>query len=81
MEIENLSDRILGKPKVHVRCGWKDDKLGWVYQVDSREKDAILFHNFYKPMRSSCGTVSWQVTYQKCFGFGNFKITLLIDPG
>ena len=79
MEIENLSDRILGKPKVHVRCGWEDDKLGWVYQVDSREKDAILFHNFYKPMRSSCGTVSWQVTYQKCLG--NFQITLLIDPG
>lgn len=61
LNIENLSDRILGSPKIHVRCGWKDDKFGKLSSIKSRVKDVIVLHNFYKPMRSSCGGISWQI--------------------
>ena len=61
MSIENLSDRILGNPKAYVRCGWKDDVFGELFDVKRSEKEAVIFHNFYKPVRSSCGVVSWQV--------------------
>ena len=60
--------RILGSPKIHVRCGWKDDKFGKLSSIKSRVKDVIVLHNFYKPMRSSCGGISWQVFNPTCGG-------------
>ena len=59
--VENLSGRVLGSPRLHVRCGWKDDRLGEVVSLNSTVKEIFLFHNFKKSMRSSCGSLSWQV--------------------
>ena len=59
--LENLSGRVLGSPQVHVRCGWPDDLLGEVVPLNSTVKEIFLFHNFKKSMRSSCGSLSWQV--------------------
>ena len=59
--VENLSGRVLGSPRQHVRCGWKDDRLGEVVSLNSTVKEIFLFHNFKKSMRSSCGSLSWQV--------------------
>lgn len=61
MTVENLSGRVLGSPRLHVRCGWKDDRLGDVVPLNSTVKEIFLFHNFKKSMRSSCGSLSWQV--------------------
>ena len=61
MTVENLSGRVLGSPRLHVRCGWKDERLGDVGPLNSTVKEIFLFHNFKKSMRSSCGSVSWQV--------------------
>ena len=61
MSLDNLSKRTLGDPKEYIRCGWVDDKLGDINKVDRGVRDVTIFHNFYKPMRSSCGVVSWQV--------------------
>ena len=63
MTVENLSGRVLGSPKVHVRCGWQDDVLGEMAPLNSTVRDVFIFHNFRKSMRSSCGSVSWQVQY------------------
>ena len=61
MSLDNLSKRGLGSPQEYIRCGWVDDKLGAINKVDRGVKEVTIFHNFYKPMRSSCGVVSWQV--------------------
>ena len=61
MTVENLSGRVLGSPQVYVRCGWPDDLLGEVVPLNSTMKEIFLFHNFKKSMRSSCGSLSWQV--------------------
>ena len=61
MTVENLSERVLGSPLQHVRCGWKDGRLGVLAPLNSTVKEIFLFHNFKKSMRSSCGSLSWQV--------------------
>ena len=61
MTVENLSGRVLGSPRLHVRCGWKDERLGDVGPLNSTAKEIFLFHNFKKSMRSSCGSLSWQL--------------------
>ena len=61
MSLDNLSKRTLGDPKEFVRCGWVDDKFGTINKVERGVKEVTIFHNFYKPMRSSCGVVTWQV--------------------
>ena len=61
MSLDNLSKRTLGDPKEFIRCGWVDDKLGTINKVERGVKEVTIFHNFYKPMRSSCGVVTWQV--------------------
>ena len=61
MTVENLSGRVLGAPRLHVRCGWKDEQLGEVGPLNSTVKEIFLFHNYKKSMRSSCGSLSWQV--------------------
>ena len=61
MSLDNLSKRTLGDPKEFIRCGWVDDKLGEITRVDRGVREVTIFHNFYKPMRSSCGVVTWQV--------------------
>jgi len=61
LSVENLSERVLGSPMLNVRCGWQDDKLGEVHGLNSTEKEILGFHNFKKSMRSSCGSVSWQL--------------------
>lgn len=50
LTVENLSKRVLGSPKVHVRCGWLDDRLSDVSAVNSTVKELLVFHNFRKSM-------------------------------
>ena len=61
MRLDNLSKRLLGDPKEFIRCGWVDDKLAAINEVERGVKEVTIFHNFYKSMRSSCGVVTWQV--------------------
>ena len=50
LTVENLSERVLGSPKLHVRCGWLDDRLSDVSAVNSTVKELLVFHNFRKSM-------------------------------
>merc|ERR1712123_60523 len=61
LEVENLSKRVLGDPQVHTRCDWQDKKYGGAQEMSPGEKEIFLFHNKKKSMRSSCGSISWQV--------------------
>ena len=66
--MENLSKRVLGNPKVYTRCGWQDKVYGGVQDISPGEKEIFIFHNKNKNMRSSCGSISWQVSFsENCF--------------
>ena len=62
VRLENLSSRYrLGSPQQQVRCGWADRELGQAAALPPRTADLVLFHNRGKRLRSSCGSISWQL--------------------
>eukprot|EP00092_Neocalanus_flemingeri_P039152 GFUD01042614.1.p1 GENE.GFUD01042614.1~~GFUD01042614.1.p1 ORF type:complete len:843 (+),score=261.12 GFUD01042614.1:84-2612(+) len=61
LEVINLSRRVLGDPRVYTRCGWQDKNYGEIQELSPGENEVFIFHNKDRSMRSSCGSVSWQV--------------------
>jgi hypothetical protein len=61
LQVENLSKRVLGDPQVYTRCGWQDKSYGGVQDMAVGEKEIFLLHNKGRSMRSSCGSISWQI--------------------
>ncbi|XP_023319732.1 uncharacterized protein LOC111694907 isoform X2 [Eurytemora carolleeae] len=60
LQVENFSGRFLADPRVWTRCGYQYSQFPVFSTLAPAAVDIAILHN-NKEMRSSCGSISWQV--------------------